>query len=202
MLRRRGLQTQLAAGLSVVLLLASRAAAASASDLHPVTDPGGHYTLSFPPSWNVVSMHATPLAGEIISDLPDASKLFSVMLAVDPQQSGSASAPAMLMVLGLPTDHALSPRTFGMMSSARLKEQSDRYVLVREGTATIARRPAFYRYFTMLQHDESLYMVMVYFTVGKTAYIVIGGAPNDPQTVRRSFAQISRILETFRPTGR
>jgi hypothetical protein len=45
-------------------------------------------------------------------------------------------------------------------------------------------------------------MLMAYFTVGNTAYLVIGAAPNDPQTSQRSFAQISRILETFRPTGR
>jgi hypothetical protein len=44
-------------------------------------------------------------------------------------------------------------------------------------------------------------MVMVYFTVGKTGYVVVGAAPNDPATVTQTFAQISGILETFRPTG-
>jgi hypothetical protein len=166
--------------------------------MQSVGDPSGRYTISFPTSWEVVSLNATPLAGQIMSQL--GKDFFSMLMAIDPGQS--VDAPTVLLVLGMSLDTAVAPRTFGMMTAESMGDRIEGYALVKEGTATIANRPAFYRYFTMQEKGETLYSVVVYFTVGKTGYMVFGAAPNAPETVRKSFGDISRILETFRPTGK
>jgi len=188
-----------AISLACVLLLAASAVPASAqSGLRTVTDPNGRYTISFPTSWEVVSMNATPLAGEIVTQV--GKNLFSMLMAIGP--GASADTPTILMVMGMPLDKAVSPRTFGMITGESMGERLDGYALVQEGTATIANRPAFYRYFTMTREKRDLYSVMVYFTVGKTGYMIFGATPNRPEIIRKSFGDISQILESFRPTGK
>ena len=182
-----------------LLLAASATPAPAAAGMHTVTDPSGRYTINFPTSWEVVSMNATPLAGQIVSQL--GSNLFSMLMAIDPGES--STSPTVLMVMGMPLETAISPRTFGMVTSESMGEKLDGYLLVKEGTATIAKRPAFYRYFTMMdKHGENMYSLIVYFTVGKTGYMIFGATRNQPETVRKAFGDISQILETFRPTGK
>jgi hypothetical protein len=175
------------------------AAAPAASAPQTVTDPSGRYTISFPTSWEVVSLNATPVAGQMASYL---GKTFPAMLmAIDPGKA--TNIPAVLMVVGMPMETAVAPRTFGLMTDQSMSERLDGYAMIREGTATIANRPAFYRYFTMQdKHGETLYSVLVYFTVGKTGYVIFGATENQPEAVRKSFGDISRILETFHPTGK
>lgn len=164
-----------------------------------VTDPNGRYTIQFPQSWEVVSMNATPVSGEIVNQM--GKNLFSMLMAIDP--GAPSAAPTMLMVMGMELPTAISPRTFGLMSQESMGEKFKRYAVVQEGTATIAKRPAFYRYFTMVDKDgDEFYGVMAYFTVDKTGYVIFGLTQNNPSTVRRSFGEVSRVLETFHPTGK
>ncbi len=182
-----------------VLVAIAIVPASAQPGMRTVADPTGRYTISFPTSWEVVSLNATPLAGEIVTQL--GKNLFSMLFAIDP--GASSDAHTVLMVMGMPLETVISPRTFGMITSESISGKAEGYAVVKEGTATIAKRPAFYRYFTMLdKHGEDMYSVMVYFTVGKTGYMIIGATRNQPETVRKSFGDISRILETFRPTGK
>lgn len=193
------MRTHLARAACCGLLLAAFAIPAGAeSGMRPVTDPSGRYTISFPSSWEVVSMNASPVAGEIVSQL--GKNFMSMLMAVDPGRS--SDTPTLLMVMGLPLETAISPRTFGMITGESMNSKMDKYAVVKEGTATIAKRPAFYRYFTVQEKGHELYAVMVYFTVGKTGYMIIGMTPNQPEIVQKSFGDISRILETFRPTSK
>ncbi|HET9001087.1 MAG TPA: hypothetical protein VFP86_15715 [bacterium] len=192
------MRLRLASSLCGVLLLAASVPASAEPTLRSVTDPNGRYSISFPTSWEIVSMNATPLAGEIVSQM--GKNLFSMLMAIDP--GASRDAPTVLMVMGMPLERALSPRTFGMITGESMGEKLEGYALVKEGTATIAKRPAFYRYFTMAKQQHELYSVMVYFTVDKTGYMIFGATPNQPETVRKSFGDISQILESFRPTGK
>jgi hypothetical protein len=196
---KTSMRRRLASALCGALLLAGSMVPASAqSTMRSVTDPNGHYTISFPTSWEIVSMNATPLAGEIVTQV--GKNLFSMLMAIDP--GASRDAPTVLMVMGLPLDRAVSPRTFGMITGESMGEKLEGYALIQEGTATIAKRPAFYRYFTMIKQKHELYSVMVYFTVDRTGYMIFGATPNQPETVRKSFGDISQILESFRPTGK
>lgn len=175
----------------------------AASPMQTVADPNGRYTIKFPPSWQVVSMNATPVAGEIVNQL--GKNFFSMLMAIDP--GASADAPTVLMVMGMELPRAIAPRTFGLMTQEsmgdRLGQRFKAVTVVQEGTATIAKRPAFYRYFTMQDKDgQEFYGVMAFFTVDKTGYMIFGFTENNPATVQKSFGDVSRILETFRPTGK
>ncbi len=194
----RLLASGICCALLLVVSLTPAFAASATSGMQTVDDPSGHYTIRFPASWEVVSMNATPLAGQIVSQL--GKNFLSMLMAIDPGQS--TDTPTVLLVMGIPLETTISPRTFGMVTGESMEDKIDRYALVKEGTATIANRPAFYRYFTMQEKGETLYSVIVYFTVGKTGYMIFGATPNQPETVRKSFGDISRILETFRPTGK
>lgn len=182
------------------LLVAAFAAPVNAGPpAQTVTDPNGRYTIRFPASWEVVSLNAKPVAGEIARQL--GKNFFSMLVAIDP--GASAAAPTVLMVMGMELPTAISPRTFGLMTQESMGEEFKAFSVVREGTATIAKRPAFYRYFTMQDRDgEDYYGVMAFFTINKTGYVIFGFTENNPATVRQSFGEVSRILETFRPTGK
>ena len=199
-LRITMLRTRLTSTVICALLVAAFSAPANAkaeSSMRIVADPNGRYTIKFPESWEVVSMDAKPVAGEIANQM--GKNLFSMLMAVAP----GAPSPTMLMVMGLELPVAISPRTFGLMTQESMGDKFKQYTIVQEGTATIARRPAFYRYFTMQdKNGEEFYGVMAFFTVDKTGYVIFGFTQNDPATVRASFGEVSRVLETFRPTGK
>ena len=194
------MRMRLVAGTLCALLVAVFAVPVRAElPLRTVADPNGRYTISLPMSWEVVSMDAKPVAGEIVRQM--GKNLFSMLMAVDP--GAPSAAPTMLMVMGMELPTAISPRTFGLMTQESMGEKFRQFALVQEGTATIAKRPAFYRYFTMQDPDgDEFYGVMAFFTVDKTGYVIFGVTENNPATVRKSFGDVSRILETFRPTGK
>ena len=190
--------TVLTSLLCAVLLALCAGPARAEPGMQTVADPNGRYTIRFPQSWEIVSMNAKPLGGEIMRHFNQ--NFFSMLMAIDP--GASAQAPTMLMVMSMELDHAVSPRTFGLMTRESMGKKFEAFNIVQEGTATIAKRPAFYRYFTMLKDGEEFYGVMAYFTVEKTGYIVFGMTQNNPATVRESFGNVSRILETFHPTAK
>ncbi len=194
------MRTRLASSVLCALLVAVFSAPVNAEpQMQTVADPNGRYTLRFPASWEVVSMNAKPVAGEIVRQL--GKDFFSMLMAIDP--GAPSAAPTMLMVMGMELPTAISPRTFGLMTQESMSDKFKAFTIVQEGTATIAKRPAFYRYFTMQDPDgDEYYGVMAFFTVGKTGYIIFGFTENNPVTVRKSFGDVSRILETFRPTGK
>src|ERR1700730_15405152 len=98
--------SQLSGALCCAVLLATLAAPARGAETQLVTDHHGRFTISFPNGWEVMSMSATPLAGEILTRLP--KNFMSMLVAVN---RGTAS-PTMVVVLAAPLNHAISPRTF------------------------------------------------------------------------------------------
>lgn len=182
------------------LLLAACVAPANAqpAGMQRVTDPKGRFTISVPTGWEVMSINAAPLAGALVRD--QAKDAFSMLMAMDPSQPES---PTGLVIMGLALPQEISPQAFGTMMSQPLHPKAfDQLAVVQEGNATIAGRPAFYRYMTLTKDGHDLYAVMVFFTVGRDGYLIVGVTRNSPETFRRDFAVISRILETFRPIGK
>ena len=189
----------LAAVLPALLAVLWSAPVNAQGPVSTISDPNGRYTIQLPKSWEVVSMNANPVAGAIADQL--GKNFLSMLMAIDP--GAPSTAPTVLMVMGMQLPVAVSPRTFGLMTQESMGNKFKRYTLIQEGTATIAKRPAFYRYFTMVDKDgDEFYGVMAYFTVDKTGYVIFGMTQNNPATVRQSFGEVSRVLETFHPTGK
>jgi len=182
------------------LLLAACVAPANAqpAGMQRITDPKGRFTISVPIGWEVMSINADPLAGALVRD--HAKGAFSMVMAVDPAEPQS---PTALVIMGFALPQEISPQAFGTMMSEPLPPKVfAQMTVVQEGNATIAGRPAFYRYITLqTQSGDDLYGVMVFFAVGQDGYVIFGVTRNAPETFRRDFAEISRILETFRPIG-
>jgi hypothetical protein len=183
-----------------LLLVASAVpAGAQPAGMQRVTDSKGRFAISFPIGWEVMSMNANMLTGEVTRNLP--KDFFSMLMAVDP---ANPESPTVVMIMGFTLPRHVSPQTFGtMMSEPLATGKLERVAVVKEGNATIAGRPAFYRYFTaQTKSGDSLYNVMVSFTAGQDGYLILGVTRNVPETFRRSFDEISQILETFRPIAK
>ena len=59
----------------------------------------------------------------------------------------------------------------------------------------------YYRYYTWeTDAGISIYQVQVYFTSGRTGFIVGGSTANDPGRLARDLPIIARIVESFRVT--
>jgi hypothetical protein len=73
------------------------------------------------------------------------------------------------------------------------------YTVVQQGSATIAGRPAYYRYFTWEPNNSApLYQLQAYFTSGRSGFVVTGSTLNDIESIHRDMPLIVRILDTFR----
>ena len=182
-------------------LLAALAVPAGAqpAGMKRVTDSKGRFTISFPIGWEVMAMNANVLAGEVTRNLP--KDFFSLLMAVDPADPGS---PTVVIIMGFTLPGQVSPQAFGaLMSQPLLVGKLEGVTVVTEGNATIAGRPAYYRYFTaQTKKGDDLYNVMVSLTAGQDGYLIFGVTRNVPETLRKNFAEISRILETFHPIAK
>jgi len=183
-----------------LLLLAVLVVPANAqpTGMQRVTDPKGRFTISVPIGWEVMSINAAPLVGALVRD--QAKDAFSMLMAMD---RAKPESPTGLVIMGFALPQEITPQAFGTMMSRPLDPKALEHVtVVQEGNATIAGRPAFYRYMTMTKGGEDMYAVMVFFAVGRDGYLIVGVTRNAPETFRRDFAVISRILETFRPISK
>src|SRR5437016_14110703 len=126
-------------------LLAALAVPAGAQPggMKRVTDSKGRFAISFPIGWEVMAMNANVLAGEVTRNLP--KDFFSLLMAVDPADPGS---PTVVIIMGFTLRRQVSPQAFGaMISEPLLVGKLDGVTVDTEGNATIAGRPASYRYF-------------------------------------------------------
>lgn len=159
------------------------AAGAQSPDMRAVADPGGRFSISFPADWEI----RTSPSGK------------PAIMGLAPAQGGGVRTSVNVVVETL-SDRSL-PEDLAQAAEPMQRTIFRAYAIVQEGPATIGGRPAYYRYYTWLTNTGvSLYQVQVYFTSGKTAFIVTGSTLNDPDRIQADVPLIARIIETFKAT--
>ncbi len=148
-----------------------------------IADPRSRFTISFPADWQVMTKEDGAPA----------------VLGVAPPQVGHRVS-VNVVVETLPGP--MPPAAYAKLAERLLRAIFRDYVVVQEGAATVAGRPAYFRYFTWkTQTDIDLYQLQAFFTVGKTGFVVTGSTTNDPDRVRRDFPLITQIVNTFQPAA-
>ena len=158
---------------------------ARAAGMQFVADGKGRFRIGFPAGWRVsVPPGDTP-----------------AVLGVDDAQSGRPYLNVNVVIESLP--RPLSPAEYARMSKPLMAATFHEFRVLQEGSARIARRDAYYRYYTWRSNTGNpLYQVQAYFTVGRQGYVLTGTTVNSPGRVRRDVPVISQIFETFAPSVR
>lgn len=179
---------------AVVLMAACLAPAGAQSALHPVSDPKGLFSISIPSDWRVANSRMSDVVFKGLRTSDVGRNVVSTLAAQS--EGGDGGMPAILAVAAVDLPERVSPTAFAEVVKGEIPSG---WEVTQDGRATIAGRDAHYLYFIMHQTDYALYMVMAYFNVGRTGFLVVGGTLNEPDSIRKHFATISHILETFRP---
>ncbi|HYM90602.1 MAG TPA: hypothetical protein VEW91_03080 [bacterium] len=188
---------RLLAGPCVVLLVAALLRPAGAQPgWQPVADPKGLFSLRLPSDWKIADSELSAVVFRGLRSSAAGRYLLSTLAAHGPSSDADGMGILAVAAMGLP--RRVSPAEFGEQFKA---EAPSWWAVTQEGSAHIAGRDAYYLYFVMTQKGITLYMVVAYFTVGQTGFLVMGGTLNDPVAIRKHFATISKILETFRPSA-
>lgn len=188
---------RLLAGPCVVLLVTALLRPAGAQPgWQPVEDPKGLFTLRLPSDWKIADSELSAVVFRGLRGSAAGQYVISTLAAHGPSNDADGAGLLAVAAVGLP--RRISPAAFGAQFKA---EAPSGWIVTQEGSAHIAGRDAYYLYFVMAAKGVSLYMVIAYFTVGRTGFLVMGGTLNDPVAIRKHFATISKILETFRPSA-
>ena len=187
---------RLSSGIAVVLLAAATLAPAEAqSQMRPVSDAKGLFSISLPPDWHVANSKQSDVVFGGLRNSGVGQYIVSTLAAHSSE--GDSGPAAILAVAAVALPVHISPAAFG---DAMREKVPSGWQVTQEGRATIAGRDAHYLYFVMNVHEYALYMVMAYFNVGRTGFLVMGGTLNEAEIIRKHFGTISQILETFHPS--
>jgi hypothetical protein len=189
---------RLLASLCIALLVASPLTSDGAqSGWTPVGDPKGLFSIRLPSDWQIADSELTTAVFQGLRSSAAGQYLISTLAAHSPKQD--ADGMGILAVAAVDLPRRVAPAEFG----AQFKHEAPTsWTVTQEGQAHIAGRDAYYVYFVMEAKRVTLYMVIAYFTVGQTGFLVMGGTANDQVAIRKHFTTISKILETFQPSAK
>jgi hypothetical protein len=191
---RMGLYRWLRICCAVMLLVMSVPSAGAQPSLQPVSDPKGLFSIGLPSDWQIAGHDLSDLVFQRLRSGPMAGNVISTLAA---HNLGDIHSLASLAVVAMDLPQPVSSSAFGGIARSSFPSN---WTMTQDGRATIAGRDAYYVYFVMNERETGLYMVMSYFPVGRTGFLVVGGTINEPAAIQRNFATISSILETFRPS--
>jgi len=169
--------------LAAVLCVAACVPAGAQSRMVQAADPQGRFTIGFPADWEV---------GSPASGMP-------AIMARAPHTGDAFRANVNVVVETLP--EPMDPASYAAAGLRLLRSVFHGFTIVDQGSATIAGRQAFYRYYTWEPNNGNVvYQVQAYFTVGLEGFVVTGSTINDQSHIRRDVPVIAQIFETFRPS--
>lgn len=187
---RRGHAMRILRGLSLVLVALVSTAAIGAMGARPAglqlaADPNGRFTIRFPSDWQVVKTKSGP----------------STVVGLGPAPPGEFQTNVNVVVEDLAAP--VSPATYARLAGQKMATAFQDFTVLSEGSATIAHRQAYYRYYTWRRSTGGvLYQVQTYFTLGRRAFVLTGTTINNVDRIRRDVPVIGQIFETFSPTTR
>lgn len=182
--------------LCAAITIAGRAAPAGAqAGSNPVSDAKGLFSISIPSDWRVANSEMSDLVFKGLRGSGVGQNVVSTLAAHS--VGDNTGVPAILAVAAVDLPQQISPTAF---AETLKEEMPSGWTVTQDGRATIAGRDAHYLYFIIHHTNYALYMVMAYFNVGRTGFLVVGGTLNEQDSIRKHFATISQILETFRPS--
>lgn len=121
------------------------------------------------------------------------------LLGAGPIQAGHRAS---IVVVVEPLPNPMSPGAYAAAAERLAKLTFHNYAVIQAGSATVAGRPSYYRYFTWETNTGvTLYQVQVYFTDGQTGFVVTGGTVNDRDRTREDVPVLTQIIGTFRPVS-
>jgi len=170
--------------LVVILLFTAVLAPAVATSaiMQAASDPNGRFKISFPVEWQVVKTKSGS----------------STVIGFRPAPPGQFRPNVNVVVEGIP--ESISAETYAQLAKPKMEAVFNDFTVLKEGSATIARRQAYYRYYTWRPKNQGeLYQVQAYFTVAHMAYVLTGTTMNNPDRVRRDLPIMRQIFETFSP---
>lgn len=156
---------------------------AQPAGMRTVLDPGGRFSISFPSEWRVeTSASGTP-----------------AVIGAAPTQPGEFRLNVNVVVETLPGE--ASPQDLATLAGTSLRTIFHEFTVVQEGPAQIGGRAAYYRYYTWRTNTGvSVYQIQVYFTAGRTGFVVTGSTLNDATRLRNDLPVLAQIIDTFRVT--
>ncbi len=171
-----------------MFLVASVPPSGAQSGLQPVSDAKGLFSISLPSDWQVAGHEMSDAVFQGLRSGRVAGHVISTLAA---HNLGDIHSLAILAVAAMDLPQRVPPSAFGGIARTAFPSN---WTMTQDGLATIAGRDAYYVYFVMNERDAGLYMVMAYFPVGRTGFLVVGGTLNEPAAIQRNFVTISRIL--------
>jgi hypothetical protein len=146
-------------------------------------DPNGRFSIKFPSDWQVVKTLSGP----------------STVVGLGPAPPGQFHVNVNVVVEDLAAP--VSPATYAHLARAKMATAFQDFTVLGEGSATIAHRQAYYRYYTWRRSTGGvLYQVQTYFTLGRRAFVLTGTTINNAERIRQDIPVIGEIFETFSPT--
>jgi len=179
----RSIQTTIYILVALLCATSMGPAWATAPLVQSIIDPNGRFTMSFPADWKVVTRSEGMVAALGVGPIePERRAAISVVVEMLPSPMSPAVYAANAQRLALVTFH--------------------HYTVIQEGEATVAGRPAYYRYFTWEPNvGPTVYQIQIYFTLGQTGFVVTGSTVNDPERIRDDVPVLVQIINTFRVTA-
>jgi hypothetical protein len=148
-----------------------------------VTDPKGRFTMTFPSDWEIVTHAEAKIA----------------LTGNGPFYAGSRPTINVVVEESLP--EAMPPQDLAAAAEQGLKLMLHNYTVIRESNERVQGRLAYYRYFTWETNTGiTMSVVQMFFTEGRTGFVITGGTINEPERVLHDMPVVNRIIETFQVT--
>jgi hypothetical protein len=159
-------------------------AARSTILMQTASDFKGRFKISFPVEWQIIKARSgTP-----------------AVAGIGPAPGGQFHPNVNVVVEDL--SEPISAVAYARLAKPLMAQTFRDFYVIGEGTARIAHRDGYYRYYTWKPNSGGvLYQVQAYFTVARRGYVVTGTTLNDPGSIRRDVPLIGQIFETFAPAG-
>jgi hypothetical protein len=157
-------------------------------EMEHAVDPHGRFVIDFPRDWAVRWVGDGSLRLEAVN-------AHDGVIGFGPAGADGRRINVIVDVRTLPA--ALSSEGAATYAEAALRHLPG-YRPLNAGPYTIGGIPAYYRFFSHVEHGVRLYQLQMYVTQGTQFYVLSGATRTDRMQIRHDLRVIVQIVETFR----